>query len=126
MKKVNTPPEVLLVAFLSAMSHLTSHVLGIFNVQARFRLVSTGIWAMCFMGSIVWSAVTFSVEDPAGQGLLRFPTVCIIGFIPHVMVLAGIWVCCSIYLLALVLSALADGHMAREKARNVMAESKTT
>ena len=108
MKKVNTPPEVLLVAFLSAMSHLTSHVLGIFNVQARFRLVSTGIWAMCFMGSIVWSAVTFSVEDPAGQGLLRFPTVCIIGFIPHVMVLAGIWVCCSIYLLALVLSALAQ------------------
>lgn len=107
LKRVNTPPEVLLIAFLSTMSHITSHVLGVFGKQAKFRLVSTGFWALCFMGSIVWSAVTFSLEDPARQGLLRYPTVCIIGFIPHVLVLMGIIVCFSIYSIALLLSALA-------------------
>lgn len=107
MKRVNTPPEVLLIAFFSAMSHVTSHVLGVFGKQARFRLISTGLWASCFMGSIVWSAITFSLEDPARQGLLRYPTVCIIGFIPHVLVLIGIIICFTIYSVALVLSALA-------------------
>jgi hypothetical protein len=107
MRRVNTPPEILLVAFLSAMSHLTSHILGIFNLQAKFRLVSTGFWGLCFMGSILWSAFTFSLDDPSSQGLLRYPTVCIVGFIPHVLVLGGILVCFLIYALALGLSALA-------------------
>ncbi len=107
MKRVNTPPEVLLVAFLSAMGHVSSHVLGVFNLQSKFRLVSTGFWALCFMGSIIWSAVSFSMEDPSSHGLLRYPTVCIIGFIPHVLVLTGIFICSFIYTLALVLSALA-------------------
>ncbi|ORY59476.1 uncharacterized protein BCR38DRAFT_444626 [Pseudomassariella vexata] len=107
MKRVNTPPEVLLVAFLSAMSHVTSHILGIFNLQSKFRLISTGFWALCFMGSIVLKAFTFSLDDPSSMGLFRFPTVCIIGFIPHVMVFAGIFVCFVIYVIALALSALA-------------------
>ncbi|KAH8879458.1 putative amino acid sensor-independent protein [Thozetella sp. PMI_491] len=107
MKRVNTPAEVLLVAFLSSMSHITSHLLGLFNLQSKFRLVNTGLWGLSFMGSIVWSAFTFSIDDASAQGLLRYPTVCIIGFIPHVLVLAGIFVCCFIYCLALLLSALA-------------------
>lgn len=106
MKRVNTPPEVLLVAFLSAMTHITSHVLGILDMQAKYRLVSTGFWGLCFMGSIVWSAVTFDLDNPSSQGLLRFPTVCIVGFVPHVLVLMGIAMCVSIYGLALLLSAL--------------------
>lgn len=129
LKRVNTPPEVLLIAFLSAMSHATSHVLGVFGKQAKFRLISTGFWALCFMGSIVWSAVTFSLEDPARQGLLRYPTVCIIGFIPHVLVLMGIIVCFTIYSLALVLSALAapantgQGDQLRFKERIALAHA---
>lgn len=107
MKRVNTPPEVLLVAFLSAMTHITSHVMGIFDLQAKYRLVSTGFWGLCFMGSIVWSAISFDLDDPSSQGLLRFPTVCIVGFVPHVLVLIGIAMCLSIYGLALLLSALA-------------------
>ncbi|KAI1107922.1 hypothetical protein F4804DRAFT_4608 [Jackrogersella minutella] len=106
MKRVNTPPEVLLVAFLSAMSHITSHVLGVFNLQSKFRLISTGFWAMCFMGSIVMEAADFSFDSPTSMGLFKFPTVCIIGFIPHVMVFAGTVVCFSIYAVALFLSAL--------------------
>lgn len=107
MKRVNTPPEVLLVAFLSAMSHITSHTLGLFNLQSRFRLVSTGFWGLCFMASIVWSAFNFSPDDPSTHGLLRFPTVCIIGFIPHILILAGIYACAVVYAMALTLSALA-------------------
>lgn len=107
LKRVNTPPEVLLVALLSAMSHITSHILGVFGKQAKFRLISTGFWAVCFMSSIVYSAFTFSLEDSSRQGLLRYPTVCIIGYIPHVLVLAGIQVCVSIYAVALLLCAVA-------------------
>ncbi|KAK4151358.1 hypothetical protein C8A00DRAFT_17242 [Chaetomidium leptoderma] len=107
MKRVNTPPEVLLVAFFSAMSHATSHILGAFNLQPKFRLISTGFWGLCFMASLLWSAATFSVEDPSSQGLLRFPTVCIIGFIPHILILFGIYACGVVYASALTLSALA-------------------
>ncbi|KAI1090706.1 hypothetical protein F5B19DRAFT_304539 [Rostrohypoxylon terebratum] len=106
MRRVNTPPEVLLVAFLSAMSHITSHVLGVFNLQSRFRLVNTGFWAMCFMGSIVVEALDFSLDNPSNMGIFKFPTVCIIGFIPHVMVFCGTLICFGIYAVALFLSAL--------------------
>ncbi|KAF5022649.1 hypothetical protein F66182_5292 [Fusarium sp. NRRL 66182] len=105
MKRVNTSPEVLLVAFLSSMTHITSHVLGIFNLQAKYRLISTGLWGLCFMGSIVWAAISFDLDDPSSQSLLRFPTVCIVGFVPHVLVLLGIGMCLFIYMLALLLSA---------------------
>ncbi|KAL2256048.1 hypothetical protein VTK26DRAFT_2270 [Humicola hyalothermophila] len=107
LKRVNTPPEVLLVAFLSAMSHVSSHILGLLNLQSKLRLVSTGFWGLCFMASIVWSALTFSVDDSSTQGLLRFPTVCIVGFIPHILILTGIYACAVVYIIALTLSALA-------------------
>ncbi|KJZ79398.1 hypothetical protein HIM_00867 [Hirsutella minnesotensis 3608] len=110
LKRVNAAPEVLLVAFLSSMTHITSHILGIFDAQSRFRLFSTGFWAICFMLSIVWSALSFEPENPLALGLLRFPTVCIIGFVPHVLVLTGILVCLGIYAFALFLSALVSPH----------------
>ncbi|KAI1498163.1 hypothetical protein F5X99DRAFT_394436 [Biscogniauxia marginata] len=106
MRRVNTPPEVLLVAFISAMSHITSHTLGVFGLQNKFRLFSTGFWAMCFMGSLMVEAFNFSLDDPSNMGLFRFPTVCIIGFVPHVMVFIGILTCFFIYSVALFLSAL--------------------
>ncbi|KAJ2968077.1 hypothetical protein NUW58_g10303 [Xylaria curta] len=106
MKRVNTPPEVLLIAFLSSMSHITSHLLGLFGLQNRYRLFSTGFWAMCFMGSLIIEAFNFSLDDLSHMGLLRFPTVCIIGFVPHLMVFAGILMCAAIYAFALSLAAL--------------------
>ena len=103
----NTSPEVLLIAFLSSMTHLSSHMLALFDLQSRYRLLNTGFWALCFMGSIVWSAFAFELGDPSSQSLLRFPTVCIIGFVPHVLVLGGISTCLLVYCFALLLSALA-------------------
>ena len=106
MRRVNTPPEVLFVALLSSFTHISSHLLGIFDLQARYRLVNTGSWAFCFMATLMWSAISFDLDDPTSQGLLRFPTVCIIGLIPHILVLTGIFMCLSIYAFGLLLSAL--------------------
>ena len=111
MKRVNTTPEVLLVAFFSTMNHVTSHILAVFNLQGRLRLVNTGFWGLAFMSMIVWSITTFTLDDLTNQSLLRFPTVCIVGFIPHVLVLCGIVFCSIIYGTALMLSALAPPDM---------------
>lgn len=107
LKRVNTPPEVLLVGFLSSMNHLTSHILAVFNLQGRLRLPSTAIWGLCFMFVITGSILSFSADDSGSQALLRFPTVCVIGFIPHVLVFGGILLCSTIYSLALILTTLA-------------------
>ena len=107
LNRVNTTPEVLLVGFFSAMNHLTSHILAVFNLQGRLRLLNTGFWGLAFMSFIVWSISKFTLDDLPNQSLLRFPTVCIIGFIPHVLVLCGIIACSVIYGAALALSALA-------------------
>lgn len=107
LSRVNTSPEVLFIAFLSSMTHVSSHVLGVLDAQSKYRLVNTGFWGFCFMGTIVWSALEFELGNPSTQSLLRFPTVCIIGFVPHVLVLSGIIVCFMIYGLALILSAMA-------------------
>lgn len=107
MKRVNTSPEVLFVGFLSTMNHLTSHALAIFGLQGRFRLLNTGFWGLAFMSTIVWTLWNISLDDLTGQSFFRFPTVCIIGFLPHVLVLCGILACATIYGAALVLSALA-------------------
>ncbi|PHH60815.1 hypothetical protein CDD81_1112 [Ophiocordyceps australis] len=107
LTQANAAPEVLLVALLSSMAHISSHVLGIFDLQAKHRLFNTGFWAICFMASIIVTALSFDPDDTSSQGLLRFPTVCIISFIPHVLVLAGVATCLCIYFFGLLLSALA-------------------
>lgn len=106
MKRINTPPEVLLIGFLSSMNHITSQILGVFNIQNRLRLVNTAFWGLCFMFTISWSILNFSVEEDSNHSLLRFPTVCIIGFIPHMLILAGIIICSIVYGFAVFLSAL--------------------
>ncbi|KAI1822247.1 hypothetical protein F4861DRAFT_532345 [Xylaria intraflava] len=105
MQRVNTPPQVLLIAFLSSMSHITSHGLAIFNLQTRYRLFSTGFWAICFMGSLLVEALKF-IDNPSHLGFFRFPTVCIIAVVPHLMVFAGILMCFAIYTFALMVAAI--------------------
>lgn len=106
LRRVNTAPEVLLIAFLSTMTHITSHMLGLFDLQGKYRLAATAFWGLCYMGSIVWSTIIFDFSDTTSQSLRRFPTVCIIGFLPHILVLAGILLCLTIYGFALLLSAI--------------------
>lgn len=98
---LNTSPEVILMGLIQSLNHLTSHVLGLFELQAQFRLLNTGLWGLCFMGVFVLGF--FSSLD-AGADISRFPTICVIGFIPQFVVCIGMGICGAIYLLAIILS----------------------
>ncbi|KAI9874904.1 MAG: hypothetical protein M1830_009140 [Pleopsidium flavum] len=106
LERMNTPPEVLLIGLISSLNNLSSHVLGVLGLQGKFRLINTGVWGLCFMSAFVWGFFTFSPEAGGDAGILRFPTVCIVGFIPHLLILVGICICACIYLLALTLAAI--------------------
>ncbi|KAF2467597.1 ubiquitin-protein ligase-like protein [Lindgomyces ingoldianus] len=105
----NVPPEVLLISLISSFSHLTSNFLAVVGLRTRFRLVTTGIWGFAYMSAFAWSFIKFAtaVSEPGPRiGVIRFPTVCIVGFIPHLIILVGILACGAIYLLAFGLTLL--------------------
>ncbi|KAH0290162.1 hypothetical protein KCU62_g3713, partial [Aureobasidium sp. EXF-3399] len=107
LQRLNVPSEVLLIALISCMSHISSAVLAITGRRHQVRLVNTAIWAVCYMAAFCWSFVN-ALSSPLGSdiSILRFPTVCIIGFIPHMLIILGILVCSCIYGVALLLNAL--------------------
>ncbi|KAI4143010.1 MAG: hypothetical protein LQ340_007133, partial [Diploschistes diacapsis] len=102
LSRFNTPPEVLLMALISCLDNLSSHILGVLGIQSKYRLLNTAIWGLCFMSSFMWGFFTMNLDS----GLFRFPTVCVVGFIPHILILAGICFCGCVYSIALVLSVL--------------------
>ena len=101
--KLNTPPEVLLLALISALNNLSSQILGVINMQNRFRLLNTGIWGLCFMSAFIWGFFSLRPESGPENIILRIPTVCIVGFIPHLLIIIGMLLCAAIYGLALLL-----------------------
>jgi hypothetical protein len=109
-KIANAPPEVLIISLISSVSHFTSNILAIAGVRSRYRLITTTIWGLAYMATFFWSflKLTSRIADPSQSsvGILRFPTVCIVGFIPHLLILAGIAACGLIYLLALFITVL--------------------
>jgi len=109
MQRLNVPPEVLLVCLISCVSNLSSATLAVLGIRHRVRLVNTGVWACCYMSAFLWTFMrvfTRPIENVTDLGVLRFPTVCIVGFIPHLLILVGIIVCGSIYGIALLVTAL--------------------
>lgn len=110
LQRLNVPPEVLLVCLISCFSHISSAVLAITGIRHRVRLVNTGIWACCYMSAFFWSfsKIFLAPVDHVSDhlGILRFPTVCVVGFIPHMLILIGIVICGSIYSLALLATAM--------------------
>ena len=106
LDKMNTPPEVLLMVLISSLNNLSSQILGVLNLQARFRLINTAIWGVCFMTAFGWGFFSLRPESGPESIILRFPTVCIVGFIPHLLILVGILLCAFIYSLALLLCFL--------------------
>ncbi|POS85790.1 hypothetical protein EPUL_003391, partial [Erysiphe pulchra] len=105
-KYVNASPEVLLIGLISAMNHLTSHFLALLNQQANFRLLNTGIWGLAYTASILVSISSFFGDDGSDQSIFQYPTVCVISFIPHVLIIFGIIGCSTIYIIALLLTAI--------------------
>ncbi|KAL8782300.1 MAG: hypothetical protein Q9213_005493 [Squamulea squamosa] len=104
--KLNTTPEVLLMALISCLNNLGSQVLALLNMQNRFRLLNTSIWGLCFMASFVWGFFSAFQDRDGDAFVLRFPTVCIVGFIPHLLVLLGILGCACIYAVAIFFAVL--------------------
>jgi len=108
LRYMNVPSEVLLICVISCFSHLSSAILAATGYRQKFRLVNTGIWALCYISAFIWSfarVLNSPIESEADLGILRLPTVCIIGFVPHIMILLGISICVVIYGLALLLTA---------------------
>jgi hypothetical protein len=109
LQRLNVPPEVLLVCLISCFSHLSSALLAVTGLRDKVRLINTGIWACCYMSAFVWSFARifmYPIESVGDLGVLRFPTVCVVGFIPHLVILIGILFCSVMYGMALLLTAL--------------------
>lgn len=108
LQRLNVPPEVLLVCLISCFSHLSSAVLAVSGLREKVRLLNTGVWACGYMSAFIWSFTKIFMspaETINDLGVLRFPTVCVVGFIPHLVILVGIVTCSLIYGMALVLTA---------------------
>ncbi|KAJ9317928.1 hypothetical protein DTO271D3_2026 [Paecilomyces variotii] len=104
LERMNVTPELLLIALISCCNSMTSNILDIFGKQSRYRLVNTTIWGLCFMGAMVWGFMD-STSLGSETGVLKFPTVCIVGFVPHLLILMGILICIGIYGLAVTITA---------------------
>ena len=117
LQRLNVPPEVLFMCLISCFSHMSSSVLATLGIRHKVRLVNTGVWACCYIGAFFWSfmkAMQTPVEDLADLGILRFPTVCIVGFIPHLLIGIGTVTCATLYGLALFFTALSVPENATE------------
>lgn len=109
LQVLNVAPEVLVMAVVSSLSHLSSNCLAVLGLRTRFRLVNTGIWGVAYMVVFVWTFLRMTGmigSIPHDLGILRIPTVCLVGFIPHLLILIGLLACVTIYGLALVVTAL--------------------
>ena len=105
LQRLNVPPEVLLVCLISCFSHLSSATLAVLGIRDKLRLVNSGVWACCYISGFLWTFLRIfnrSFEDATDLGVLRFPTVCMVGFIPHLMIMVGIVLCGILYGLAIL------------------------
>lgn len=105
LERMNVSPELLLIAMISCCNSLASNVLDVFGKQSRFRLLNTAFWGLCFMSAIVWGLLGETAPLGGDSVGPKFPTVCIVGFVPHLLILLGVLVCMAIYALALVITA---------------------
>lgn len=114
--RFNVPIEVLLIALLSCANALTSNIISVLGKQRDWRLINTAFWGILYISSFVWG---FSTESTmirtdgtyprSVSALLHFPTVAIVGFLPHILILFGVMVCAIIYTVALLFTAISLG-----------------
>ncbi|KKZ64395.1 hypothetical protein EMCG_09618 [[Emmonsia] crescens] len=104
LDRLNVTPELLLIALISCCNSLSSNILDVFGRQNQGRLINTTFWGLCFMASMLLGFFEGSLLGN-DTGVLKFPTVCIVGFVPHLLILVGILTCVAIYGLALLITA---------------------
>lgn len=91
--------EVTVVAITSALSLISLHTLGIFN-SFNYRLIPSSIFGASFLSYFAWSVFN--------GNLLYFPTVCIIGYLPNLIISCAIIVCFAVYLLSALMAGGTD------------------
>jgi hypothetical protein len=104
-KVMNVTPDVLLISLISSLSMLSSNLLAVFGKRKKYRLVNTAVWGIAYIAAFLWSLQRMFFNDDDENWTFRFPTVFIVGFVPHLLILAGMTTCGLIYLLALLLTA---------------------
>ena len=104
LERMNVTPELLLILLISCCNGLWTNMMDVLGKQSRYRLASTSVWGFCYMAAMVWGLLGRS-PFVSGTAILRFPTVCIVGFVPHLLILLGIVLCMGIYALALTITA---------------------
>lgn len=87
--------EVLIVAITSAFSLLSLHIFGAFSMYS-YRLIPSTIIGSSFLTYFGWSVFNGRI--------FYFPTVCIIGYLPQLLVAVIILMCGAIYGLTSLLS----------------------
>jgi hypothetical protein len=102
---MNVTPEVLLLSFIFALSTISSNILAVFNKRKKWRLVNTGVWGITYLAAFMWSLnrLFFGEEDDWN---FRFPTVFVVGFIPHLVIIVGTLICGCIYTFALLFTVI--------------------
>lgn len=107
LTRLNVPPEVLLISLISAASHIANHTLGILGLQSRFRLANTTVWGLLYLSLFVYSFSNYAQSaNMQEMQKIRYPTVCIIGYLPHLLISIGISVCAFIYVCAIICTLL--------------------
>lgn len=114
--RFNVPIEVLLIALLSCANALSSNIISVLGKQRDWRLINTAFWGVLYISSFLWGFATESTMirtdgtyPRSVSALLHFPTVAIVGFLPHMLILFGIVVCAIIYVVALLFTAISLG-----------------
>ncbi|VVT49274.1 uncharacterized protein SAPINGB_P002190 [Magnusiomyces paraingens] len=83
--------ETLVLSLILSLSLITSHIFGAFNLQ-DYRLIPSTFFGLLFLSYFGYSIVI-------GR-LFYFPTVCIIGYLPQLVLCTIIAICGAIYGLA--------------------------
>lgn len=104
LERMNVTPDLLLIALISCCNSLTSNLLDVIGKQSHFRLVHTAFWGLCFMAAMVLGLATGTPVN-SETGMVKLPTVCLVGFVPHLVILLGIVSCLVIYAVALSITA---------------------
>lgn len=103
---MNVSPEMLMISFLWACNNLSSMIMSVFGLRNRYRLLHTGFWGITYFVAIGWSIFHLYTSSTASDTwIFRFPTVFLVGFLPHLVVILGMLVCLTVYIVALFLTA---------------------
>lgn len=102
--------EVLVVAITSSFSLLALHIFGAFNIY-NYRLIPSTIFGSMFLTYFGWAVFN-------GR-LSYFPTVCIFGYLPQLVLSMIIFMCAAIYGLAALMTGGSGNLMTSWKHVNI-------